>query len=425
MGEFSRTRAGALARVARRQVRNLKHLLSGRPVTAPPFVGATLDPDDVALARAWLAQPARWAAREETRAYEVEFARWNGSAHAFAFAAGREALGAGLAALGLRPGDEVVLPGYTCVVVANALYRAGLVPVFCDIELAAYGPDVASVERCLGPRTRALLVQHLYGVIARDYEALVELAARRGLPVIEDCAHATGARWRGVRVGNRGALAIYSSEFSKAFSTVQGGVATTNDEAVAARLRAHADSAPLPDPTAIERQLHTVALDYYQFKDPRRWWLGDVMDVRFGKWRWEGPALAEEPAPRPDFRARRLPAPLAALGGLQLAKLDSYNERRRAAARRWDAWCRAKGYAPPLVLPASEPIFLRYPVLVEPARKADRFWAYEELGVNLGDWFRSHLHPVARPVPGCPNAEVAVARCVNFPTLGVAGTEGG
>ncbi|MBI5365562.1 MAG: DegT/DnrJ/EryC1/StrS family aminotransferase [Planctomycetes bacterium] len=424
MDAYSRTRTGALARVVRRQARRLSRLLAGLPLSPPEFTGATLGPADVARARRLLAAPAGWSDPAPVQAFEREFARWNGSRHACAFATGREALTACLLALGLGPGDELILPGYTCVAVVNALSRAGVAPVFCDIELETYGADAADAERRITPRTRGFLLQHLYGLVSRDAAALCALAARRGLLVIEECAHATGARWAGARVGNRGVAAIYSSEFSKAFYSVQGGVATTNDDAVAARLAARAASAPLPAAGDIARQLHTVALDYYQFQHPRRGWLGDWMDLRRGAERWESPPLVREPcataldAPERSG-VRRMPAPIAELAAGQLAVLDAWNARRRRGALRWDAWCRAAGYAPPRVVADSEPTFLRYPVLVEPARKADRRWALAELGVRAGDWFRTPLHPVPHRLPDCPNAEAAAARCVNLPTLGV------
>jgi len=112
-----------------------------------------------------------------------------------------------------------------------------------------------------------------------------------------------------------------------------------------------------------------------------------------------------------------MPGAIAALGLNQLRKVDRYNERRRQSIRRWDDWCADHGYAKPLVVPDSVPVFLRYPVLVEPEKKHKTAWAARNLGVQLGVWFVSHIHPVATRVEGCPNADIAVRQCVNFPTL--------
>ena len=112
-----------------------------------------------------------------------------------------------------------------------------------------------------------------------------------------------------------------------------------------------------------------------------------------------------------------MPAPISALALNQLKKIDRYNEQRRQTAKRWDRWSEENGYKRPLVLAKSTPVYLRYPILVEPEKKLDMYWATEELGVIIGNWFISHLHPAARRVEGCPNADKAVSSCINFPTL--------
>jgi dTDP-4-amino-4,6-dideoxygalactose transaminase len=108
---------------------------------------------------------------------------------------------------------------------------------------------------------------------------------------------------------------------------------------------------------------------------------------------------------------------VAALGLAQLARIDRYNDERRRTARRWEAWCVARGYVPPRVLEGSEPAFLRYPVMVEEARKRDTTWALRAHRVELGVWFASPLHPRRCRLPECPRGEEAVRRCVNFPGL--------
>jgi perosamine synthetase len=400
-----------------RQARNALNALAGRPVTTPSLACATLDPDDVEIARAWLRDRSAWGDEAIVDHYESEFAAWNGSRYAFAFMAGRVALSAAIHALGLGPGDQVIVPGYTCVVVTNAFAYAGVEVIFSDIELDTYGPDAARIENMITPRTRAIVVQHLYGLVCRDYNAIVELARKRGLRIIEDCAHGTGALHHGVKVGNLGDVAFYSSEQSKVYTTVQGGMATTNDDSIAAGLRAYRDNAPLPDDDWIDRHLHNVILDYYRYKDPRRWWRGDVEMITHGRKRLVSTTKDECRGIRPSHYGRRMAAPIAAIGRNQLAKVDAYNERRRQTARRWDAWCESSGYRKPVVIDDSVPVFLRYPVLVEPEKKRDTTWALEELGVTLGVWFLTHTHPAPCEVTGCPNADEAVARCVNLPCL--------
>lgn len=398
-------------------LRAARTLLRGEAQVAHPLADGTLDEEDANVARAWLHRPGRWGEEATVRRFEEAFALWNGSPRAFAFMSGREALTACLRALGLGEGDEVILPGYTCVVVQNALLYEGIRPVHCDIELETFGPDVASVERRVTKRTRAILIHHLYGLVCRDYEPLLALARDRGVRTIEDCAHATGALYRGERVGTRGDVAFYSSERSKVFNTIQGGIAVARDGRIAERLRACRDVFRPPEDAWTARQLSEVQA---------------ALDARAGRTcrlrscatlaRRSAPPLphlhpGEEDGIRPPGYGRRMNAPVAALGLVQLAKIDRYNAERRATARTWEAWCRSRGYVPPRVVWQSEPAFLRYPVLVEAGRKRDTTWARRSHGVELGVWFTSPLHPTPCRLPECPRAEEAVRRCVNFPGL--------
>jgi len=374
----------------------------------------TVDRDDVELARDWLKKRDRWGEDGLVKEYEAAFASWNGSRRAFAFMSGRVALRACLEALGIGAADEVLLPGYTCVAVPDAIQDAGAVPVYGDIELETYGLDAAKAEARVGPHTRALLIQHLYGLVCRDYEATLDLAERHGLSVIEDCAHATGACYRGRKVGTRGDVGFFSSEQSKVFSTVRGGVAVTDDGSLAERLAAYSESAPRPDADWIDRQLKTQIFNYHRFKHRQRRWRGRLVGMRYGD------ALlpsGDDEVQRFGAEGSRMAAPIAALGLNQLGKLDRYNDRRRASAERWTQWCEEAGYDPPVVVPESTPVFLRFPVLVEPERKRDTSWAVRRLGVRPGVWFLTHVHPRPERVEGCPTAGQAVERCINLPCL--------
>ena len=378
-----------------------------------PLIAATLDDDDIEIVRRWMQQPERWRDAAIVRDYERAFARWNGSAHARAFKSGRVALSACLHALGLQPGDRVIVPGYTCVVVPNAVRFAGLEPAYCDIELETYGADARAMT--IPPRAKAIVIQHLYGLVCRDYDALVDRARDRGLFVIEDCAHATGALHGGRRVGTRGDVAFYSSEWSKVFTTGQGGIAVTDDERLAARIAEYQQHAGDPPSEWTERVLATTLIHHARYKGPA--WRFAIERVRFRDKRIESTTAVEIRGEIPENYAGALPAPLAAIGINQLAKIDGYNMRRRRGAAHWDAWCEKQGYGKPMRVAGSEPVFLRYPIRVEPERKRDRAWTERELGVTSGDWFATQLHPAPGRIEGCPNAELAVARCINLPTV--------
>ncbi|NAZ86048.1 DegT/DnrJ/EryC1/StrS family aminotransferase [Kineococcus indalonis] len=150
---------------------------------------------------------------------------------------GTSALHVGLLALGVGPGDEVVVPSFTFAATANAVRLAGATPVFADVDPVSFCLDPASVEEVLTARTRALVPVHLFGHPA-DATALGALAERRGLLVLEDAAQAHAARWRGRSVGALGHAAAFSFYPTKNMTSGEGGMITTADPAVerAARL---------------------------------------------------------------------------------------------------------------------------------------------------------------------------------------------
>ena len=380
----------------------------------------TLDADDVERAKQWLAAPREtWADPAPRRAFETAFAEMNDSRAAFAFTSARESLSAVIEALGLEPGDEVVMPGYTCVVVPNAFRFAGVTVRYADIELDTYGPSLESVRERTTERTRALLIHHLYGLVCRDYEALVAFAREQGIPVIEDCAQATGAQFEGRGVGNLGDVAVFSCEQTKGFTTINGGLAVTDRFDIADRLSVVQNAAPEPDVAWTEHILNHLLLRYHVAKRPHGSLAADWTQAQYSKYQLAPMTPEETQGVRPEAYGRRMPAPLAAIGLGQLAKLDAYNQRRREAAAGWDRWARERGYEVPHVLENSVPSFLRYPLLVDPARKDDLTWARRELGFQPGVWFVSNLHPVTdrRPAESVPSADRAVACCINLPTL--------
>jgi dTDP-4-amino-4,6-dideoxygalactose transaminase len=119
----------------------------------------------------------------------------------------------------------------------------------------------------------------------------------------------------------------------------------------------------------------------------------------------------------PAHYRQKMPPPLASLALNQLQKVDRFNDARRAKAEMWDTRCAALGLRTPKVIEGSEPVFLRYPVIVPPGRKYDTEWCLRTFGVLPGHWFTGELHPLQRMMPECPNARLAVECCLNLPTL--------
>ncbi|MFK7847034.1 MAG: DegT/DnrJ/EryC1/StrS family aminotransferase [Rhodothermales bacterium] len=403
--------------IVRHQISNVSNLLKGLPVQPPSIGSMTHEMDDVRLAKKLIKAPEQWYDEGEITSYEEAFATWNGSKYAYAFMGGRVALSAAIHALELKAGDEVIIPGYTCVVVPNAFEYEDIVPVYADIELDTYGLSAKSFRERITPKTKAVVLQHLFGLVARDYEEVLEIARAHKISVIEDCAHATGALYKNKRVGNAGDVAFYSSELSKVFNTIQGGIVVTNNAAIAERIKAYKQSAAFPSQDRIDKLLHNVVLNYYRFKHNQRWAIGDYYQLRYFQKELISTTQGEIQGQKPAHYGARLPAPLASIGKHQLKKIDRFNEMRTQQAAKWTRWCEKSDYKPPVVISDSSPVWLRYPVLVAPEKKQNTTWALRELGVRPGVWFLSHLHPKPGALAGCPNADIAVAQCINLPTL--------
>lgn len=166
---------------------------------------------------------------QECRKFEQEFADWSGCAHAIALANGTVALDVALRALGIGPGDEVVVTPRTFFASASSIVNAGAVPVFAEVDRDSQNITAESICAVLTPRTRALLCVHLAGWPC-DLQPIMALAEAQGLFVIEDCAQAHGARYRGRPVGSIGHVGTWSFCQDKIISTGgEGGMVTTND----------------------------------------------------------------------------------------------------------------------------------------------------------------------------------------------------
>jgi dTDP-4-amino-4,6-dideoxygalactose transaminase len=171
-------------------------------------------------------------------AFEHEIAAYLGVKHAIGLNSGTDALHLALRALDIGPGDEVITTPFTFVATTEAIGIIGATPVFVDIDPVTYNIDAAQIESAITPRTRAILPVHLYGCPA-DMPAIMAIAERHGLAVVEDCAQAIGAMVNTQKVGSIGTVGCFSFFPSKNLGAFgDGGVATTNDDDIAARIRA-------------------------------------------------------------------------------------------------------------------------------------------------------------------------------------------
>src|SRR3990172_8178918 len=170
-------------------------------------------------------------------AFEDAFAAWTGAAHCVATSSGTTAIHTALAALDIGPGDEVIVPAHTFIASATPVLHQRAVPVFADADPDTYCLSPESAAERITARTKAIVAVHLNGHPA-DLDALVALAEARGIAVIEDCAQAHGALYKGRKVGSLGRVGCFSFWEDKIMTTGgEGGAVITDDDALAARMR--------------------------------------------------------------------------------------------------------------------------------------------------------------------------------------------
>ncbi|HET6201326.1 MAG TPA: GNAT family N-acetyltransferase [Planctomycetota bacterium] len=328
----------------------------------------------------------------KTAAFERAFAESVGARHAVGTASGTAALHLALLGLGVGPGDEVIVPSLTFVSTAHAVRYCGGVPVFADVEEETLCLDPRDVRRKISPRTKAILPVH-YGGHPADLDALQALARRHRLLLLEDAAHAAGAEYGGRRVGSPGpsAAVCFSFHAVKNLTTGEGGMVTTDDEGLARRLR--------------ELRWMGISRDTWERTK------GDAVHA----WRYEVRSLGWK-AHLSDIQA--------AIGLVQLRKLDAGNARRREIALRYAAALRdLPGVRIPVERPGLRSSWHLYPIRAQ--RRDDLLAFLKKRGIAPGvHYFPLHLHPYYLETgekarfagPGtCPVAERAWKELLSLP----------
>jgi perosamine synthetase len=296
---------------------------------------------------------------QELAAFEAELAAYHNVGHAVAVSSGTSGLHLALLTLGIGGGDEVILPSFAFAGVANAVFQTGAAPAVAEIDPLTLNLDPTAVERAITSRTRAILVVHTFGVPA-EMDALLNLARRHGLGLIEDACEAIGACFEGRRVGSFGDLAVDGFYPNKQMTTGEGGAVLARDPGYAARLR----------------RLRNQGRD--AGSDSGIDWLDQI---------------------EPGYNYR-LPELACAMGRVQLRRIEEMLALRRQAAERYDALL--EGICglerPPLIVPRREISWFVY--VVRLPQRVDRDRVHEQLagqGIATGRYFAPiHLQPAWR-----------------------------
>ncbi len=288
------------------------------PVRTEPFPAWPMDLEESARAAGETVRSGQWGSirGEKVRAFEKRFAAFQQAAHGIAVSNGTTALCLALQAVGIEPGDEVVVPAYTFIASASSIVMSNAVPVFVDIDPDTYNLDPGLVEQAITPKTRAVMAVHFAGLPA-DMDRLGEIADRHGLAVIEDAAQAHGARWGGRGVGGLGAMGAFSFQSSKNLNAGEGGIMLTNDDDLASAARSLADcghAAPGPRynhyrmagnnrMTEVQGALLLVQMEHLEARAIRRHENGEYLTERLGA--VEGIVPVSRP-PEADRHARHI-----------------------------------------------------------------------------------------------------------------------
>lgn len=273
-----------------------------------------------------------------TQAFEAKFAEYCGAKHAIAVANGTAALHLAHWALGIGPGDEVICPALTFVATANAVLYCRATPVFADIsgfDNLNISPE--AIRQKISPRTRCITVMH-YGGYPGEMQAIHEIAGEHGLAVIEDACHAIGAEYKGKKCGTLGDMGCFSFFSNKNLVTGEGGMLVTNNDELAQKLR-----------LGRSHGMTTMSWDRHQGHASSY----DVVDLGF------------------NYRIDEI---RAALGQVQLGKLEASNRRRRELTRRYqDLLSKLPGLSLPFHHHTATGAFHIFPILLPPACDRSRF----------------------------------------------------
>jgi len=309
----------------------------------------------------------------ETESFEKEFASYIGTKYAVSVMNGTIALEASLKALGVRSGDEVIVPDFTFIATASAVVNVGARPVFADIDERTYCIDLESVNELITGRTRAIIPVHLFGHPA-DMKAINEIAEDRKLLVLEDSAQAHGAEIDGVKVGSLGHASAFSLYATKNMMTGEGGMVTTSIESV-----------------------YELLLKLRKHGEAKRY-MSDMIGSNLFMTEMQ-----------------------AALGRVQLRKLDRWNEIRRSNAKFYiEKLSRVKEIVLPTELPGYKHVFHQFVIRV-PSELRDKLVEHlssRGIGVAIHYPYPVHDHPAYRAL-GYPESINPVSKQVSKEVLSI------
>ena len=310
----------------------------------------------------------------------------------FLFWKGRVALYAILKAIGIKEGDEVILPAFTCVVAVNPIIYLGAKPVYVDVDPMTYNLNPLKIEKKITAKTKAILAQNTFG-LAPDLDKIFKIANKHDLKVIEDCAHGFGGLYKGKPNGTIADVSFFSTQWNKPFSTGLGGFAVTKNPEIAENLRVMEKSFARPSAKdeivlktllfvreRLGTGLYWPAIKTYRWLSKKNLILGSS----------QGEEL-ESPV-KPEGFEKGFSGIQSKRGGKELESIDKILEHRKNIAALYKKSLLDMQIEPPYEPDYAVHTYLKFPLLVKDRMKF--FKLAEKEKIELGDWFLSPIHPV-------------------------------
>lgn len=352
----------------------------------------------------------------------MELTEYFGGGQLFYYWKGRVALYILLKALGIQPGDEVILPGFTCVVVANAIFYSGGKPIYADIDPQTYNASAETIEPLITSHTRAIIAQNTFG-LSPDIDPIMEMAKSRNIFVIEDCTQGLGGVYKGRPVGSTADAAFFSTQWSKPISTGLGGMLWLKDKYFAATVSEITSRLSSPSigeelslsaqrlvrPLADQPALHYSLVGLYRFLTQKLGVSGSSGGQELSGIEMPGNYLKLMGQAQKKALEKRLDT------------LQAVVKSRQKNSELYDEFFLSHGLQVTFRPAYAEHSMLRYTIRVP--NKQDLLDKANQLHIPLGDWFISPLHPIQGDLTQwlythgqCPESEKASLETINLST---------
>jgi perosamine synthetase len=337
-----------------------------------------------------------------------------------AFFRGRVALYAILKSLGIGEGHEVATQAFTCVAVPEAIMATGAKPLYVDIEPQSFNMDASSLMNRITERTRAIIVQHTFGIPA-DMDRIMRIADQAGLPVLEDCCHTLASSYKGKMVGAFGVAGFYSFEWGKPLVAGIGGSALINDPELHDRLeKQYLDYREADLVTQIRIYIQYLAFKLL-FKPSLYWQVRSLYRALSSVGVITGSYNPMKNGRAKDFSLKMPPQQRRILIE-KIYDMSAYEDHSKWVVSQYRALIYSNLVRHPSLPHDSEVVFARYPLVAK--NKATLLKRARSANVELADWYDSPIHPLSQDdwrmvyykAGSCPNAERLSKQVVSLPT---------